>query len=162
MVVVKAYMNKANDHVEQDFLEIVLQKMRFSLVWIGWITETVRSFSYNLLINGKFSKRIVASKGLRQGDPLPPYLFLFLVDILSKNLNKAIQSSEITGIKLNRHCPDLYHMLFVYDLLFFLEANVTNYRKLFDLIQAYCVAQGKVINYEKSSIIFSANASNEL
>lgn len=56
MVAVKADMNKVYDRVEWDFLEMMLRKMGFSLVWIGWIMES--AVSYNLLINGKLSKKL--------------------------------------------------------------------------------------------------------
>ncbi|KAK5771272.1 hypothetical protein PVK06_047462 [Gossypium arboreum] len=80
MVVVKGDMDKAYDRVEWDFLKMVLRKLGFSLVWIGWIMETVRSFSYNLLIN-EISIKLsspVKSLGSNSIDIVLTYIIYFL------------------------------------------------------------------------------------
>ena len=59
---------------------------------MDWMDKGVHSsVFYNIIVNGKKSGSIFPSKGLRQGDPLSPYLFLFVMDVLSRMLNKAIE-----------------------------------------------------------------------
>ena len=58
--------------------------MGFAERWIKWIMESVRTISYFLIINGKSTPKFYPSKGIRQRDPLSPYLFMFVVDVLSR------------------------------------------------------------------------------
>ena len=84
----KVDMNKAYDRVEWGFLEAVLGKLGFDKNWINWTMESVRSVSYFLVINGKSISRFCPSRGIRKGDLLSPYLFLFVVDVFSRMVQK--------------------------------------------------------------------------
>lgn len=76
--------------------------------------------SYQVLVNGKRSKTIKPSRSLRQGDPLSPYLFILLVDVLSRRAEQRVREKKIVGIKPRRTCPEI-NLLFVDDPLFFLR-----------------------------------------
>ena len=79
----KLDMSKAYDQLEWGFLQKIMEKMGFDTKWIGWIMECVKSVSYSILVNGNPKGHIVPTRGIRQGDPLSPYLFL----ICSEGLN---------------------------------------------------------------------------
>ncbi|OMO50989.1 reverse transcriptase [Corchorus capsularis] len=92
----KIDMNMAYDKVEWGFLEAVMNRLGFARRWVHWIVECVSSTSFNILFNGKRSDVFFPSRGLRQGDPLSPYLFLFVIDVLSRIINKSLESGTIT------------------------------------------------------------------
>ena len=85
-------MMKAYDRVEWIFLEQVMQKFGFATEWIDMIMRCVRTARFSVKLNGGFSNTFDPSRGLRQGDPLSPYLFLFCVEGFSALLKKSQHS----------------------------------------------------------------------
>ncbi|KAK9901015.1 hypothetical protein M0R45_002308 [Rubus argutus] len=102
------------------------------------------------------------TKGLRQGDPLSPYLFLLISEGLSVNLSKAVSDKRLHGIKLSRDCPGIYHLFFADDSLYFLKASIQNCQVLINIIMDFCAAFGQSINSEKSSMFFTPNTPTDL
>ena len=82
----KLDMSKAYNRVEWVFLERIMLKMGFNSKWVGWILECIRSVTYSIIVNGEPQGHIVPTRGIRQGDPLLPYLFL----LCSEGLNGLI------------------------------------------------------------------------
>ena len=99
-------------------------------------------------------------KGIRQGDPISPYFFLLVADVLSRSLLNAIQEGSLMRLKMTHHCPKISHILFADDSLFILHANELVAIALFDILEEYRQPSGQRINFNKSSIIFTPNTSN--
>jgi len=72
--------------------------MGFCEKWISWIMCCISTIQYRVLLNGQPKGLIVPERGLRQGDPLSPYLFILCTEVLIANIRKAEQSKLITGV----------------------------------------------------------------
>uniref|UniRef100_A0A453A1Z5 Reverse transcriptase domain-containing protein n=3 Tax=Aegilops tauschii subsp. strangulata TaxID=200361 RepID=A0A453A1Z5_AEGTS len=97
---VKADMSKAYDRVEWCFLEAMMCRMGFRREWVDLIMKCVRTVRYQVKVNGELTHQFCPSRGLRQGDPASPYLFVICAEGLSALLNDAEQRGRISGIKV--------------------------------------------------------------
>ncbi|XP_074348373.1 uncharacterized protein LOC141687107 [Apium graveolens] len=107
----------------------------------------------------KFLKKrpIFPKRGLRQGDPLSPYLFLFCVEDLSYKPTVAEGEGQITGCQVNSVAPSITHLLFADDSFLFFKASVQEAASVKDILKRYKLESGQAVNYQKSGIFFSAN-----
>lgn len=122
-VAIKLDLNKAYDRLCWDFLFALLKKMGFNETWIGWIKECASIVKYSINANGEQVCNITPNRGLRQGDPLSPYLFLIAVNVFSILMNKAVSSKALVGVRLKRKCPIVSHLLFADNSLVFFGGN---------------------------------------
>lgn len=161
-MVVKLDLVKAYDRVEWDFLFYMLEKFRFNPRWIHWIRIIVTIVSYSILVNGELTTLFQPSKGIQQWDPLLPYLFILVQEVLFKSLSFVVQSGAFKGFKINSHCPTLLHILFANDTLLFASANINEAVALKGILDEYCWVSGQKISFEKSSVQFSCNTTNDV
>jgi hypothetical protein len=101
-LILKIDLKKAFDSIDWTFLKLVLLSVGFGNNFTDWIMSCVTSASFAVLINGEASNFFHSERGLRQGCPLSPYLFILLMDSLSLLLAKSISENHITGLKVSR------------------------------------------------------------
>ncbi|KAA3462890.1 reverse transcriptase [Gossypium australe] len=154
---VKLDMSKAYDRVEWGFVMQVMRKMGFSATWIKLIMKCITSVSYTVIINGNRGSPFQSSRGLRQGDPLSPFVFLFCSEGLSALMRLAQQNGLVKGAKASRHGPEISHLLFADDCILFGEATERGARILKEILQEYAHCSGQYVNFNKSTVFFSAN-----
>jgi hypothetical protein len=121
----KLDMSKAYDRVKWTFLEKIMCRMGFHQKWISLMIECISTVSYSILVNGEPHGHIKPSRGLRQGDPLSPYLFLLCAEGLHSLIKKAKRDGAIQGVSLCRDGPKITHLFFVDDSLLFSKATPT-------------------------------------
>ena len=92
--------------------------------------KCVSSVSYQVLINGEVKGHIKPSRGLRQGDPLSPFLFILCTEVLISHIKRAEETKKISGIKIARGSPSISHLLFADDSLFFCKAEQSQCEEL--------------------------------
>ena len=102
----------------------------------------VSSVNFAVILNGQPGEKFSPSRGLRQGDPLSPYLFLLVGEVLSRMLHGAIDSRLSERVKMNASGPVISHLFFADDTMLFLKADRSNCMTLVDIINNYCFASG--------------------
>lgn len=97
---IKVDMSKAYDRVKWLFLRHIMKKLGFDSRWINKVMMCVESVTYKLKINGQYSETFVPGRGLRQGDPLSPYIFLICQEWFSTLLIRLQDENRLEGIKM--------------------------------------------------------------
>jgi len=154
---IKLDMSKAYDRVEWIFLRAVMNKLGFDSRWVDLVMKCVTSVKYTILINGNPVGAIHPSRGLRQGDPISPYLFLLCAECFSSLLCNAERKGHITGVPSSPKGPSISHLLFADDCILFCKANRVEWRRLLKIISIYEDGSGQRVNLNKTSVFFSRN-----
>ena len=136
-----------------------MEKLGFPVDWIDRVISCVTTPSFSVLINGKPFGMIHPPRGIRQGDPLSPYLFLLCAEGFTALLNKAESEGWIKGISICRGAPKVTNLMFADDSLLLFQASRDEGETIAEILQTYERASGKSINLEKSSVYFSSNTS---
>ncbi|KAJ9707979.1 hypothetical protein PVL29_000172 [Vitis rotundifolia] len=155
-LICKLDIEKAYDSINWKFIMKVLLKMGFGPRWIDWIWWCISTAKFSILINGVPAGFFSNSKGLRQGDPISPYLFVLGMEVLSTLLRRAVEGGFLTGCRLRgRGGGELpvTHLLFADDTIIFCEARKDQLTTLSWILAWFEAASGLRINLAKSVLI---------
>ena len=125
-LVCKLDIEKASNTISWEFLYQAMGRMRFDSQWLSWIKWCISIASFSVLINGSPACFFPSSRGLRQGDPLSPYLFVIGMEALSCLINCVIEGNYLFGSRIaDGRGEDLAisHLLYADDTLLFCEAD---------------------------------------
>ena len=122
----------------------------------------ITSVSYSILINGIAYGNIKPTRGIRQGDPRSPSLFLLCAEGLSALIHEAARNQNLTGISIACGCPRVTHLFFADDNIFFYKGNPKECQELKLILCRYEEASSQKINTDKSSVFFSPNTSQDI
>ena len=118
----KLDISKVYDILEWIFLQRIMEKMGFHPTWVGWTMEYIKSVSYSILVNGEPKGHIIPKRGIHQGDPFSPYLFLLCSEGLNKLIKQVVAGNDLEGVVLCRNGPKISHIFFADDSLLFCRA----------------------------------------
>ena len=140
---IKLDMSKTYDRVEWGYLENVMRKMGFGERWIGFIMVCVKTVTYSIMLNGEPQGLIHPTRGIRQRDPLSPFLFLLCTEGLHGLIQHAASEGEIRGFSLCWRGPALTHLLFADDSLLFCRERKKNVEKSLTFLRLMKENRGK-------------------
>ena len=126
-VICKLDMEKAYDHVNWEALLYLLDRMGFGVKWCKWIHTCISTIQFSVLVNGSPADFFGSSRGLRQGDPLSPLLFLIMMEVFSRMLRRVEGVGLICGFNLEGRRDGgerVSHLLFANDTILFCDADV--------------------------------------
>lgn len=150
-------MSKAYDRMEWNFMEKMMAKLGFSDKWINLVMKCVTTVSYRIKVNDEYTYTVRPQRGLRQGDPVSPFLFIICAEALSAMLQQAEIDGKIQGIRICEGAPRINHLLFADDSLILMRAQREDAKELQRILDVYERASGQMINRDKSSVLFSPN-----
>ncbi|XP_042950259.1 uncharacterized protein LOC122282369 [Carya illinoinensis] len=155
----KLDMSKVYDRVEWCFLRAVLIKLGFGKKWVELVMHCIETVNYCLLVNGELQKIFSPTRGIRQGEPLSPYLLILCAETLSNLICKAEEMELIHGVPMARGQMRVSHLFSADDSLLFCKANAEEWRRMISLLRAYERDSGQRLNVEKTYVVFSKNTS---
>ncbi|KAL0290170.1 UNVERIFIED_CONTAM: hypothetical protein Sradi_7056000 [Sesamum radiatum] len=151
----KVDIQKAYDSVEWDFLLEVLRLFNFPTHFITLIVQCVSTASFSVSLNGAIHGFFKGGRGLRQGDPMSPYLFVLVMEVGSALLRYRVQQSP--QFQYHWKCKDLglINLCFADDVLLFCKADIPSIKLLTETLSEFATFSGLKVNPSKSQIIFS-------
>ncbi|GKB75656.1 RNA-directed DNA polymerase, eukaryota, partial [Tanacetum coccineum] len=130
-MIFKVDFEKAFDSVRLDFLDDIIHKFGFGSRWCGWIAGCLKSSTALVLVNGSPTKEFRFQNGLRQGDPLSPFLFLLVMEFLHIFFYNALQQGFFKGVGIGTHQKVLIsHLFYADDVVSIGEWRDTNFRNI--------------------------------
>uniref|UniRef100_A0A803PSF4 Reverse transcriptase domain-containing protein n=1 Tax=Cannabis sativa TaxID=3483 RepID=A0A803PSF4_CANSA len=156
---IKLDMEKAFDRVEWSFISHFLHHIGVPQRFTSLITKCLSTVTYQLSLNGNLSNVFSSSRGIRQGNPLSPYLFLIVAEGFSAAIRLHEEAALFSGIKICRGAPSFSHLLFADDSMVFVPISTQSSEAINNILLLYFQASGQSVNRDKSSILFSPNTS---
>ncbi|GKV33735.1 hypothetical protein SLEP1_g42199 [Rubroshorea leprosula] len=151
-LIFKVDFEKAYDSVNWKFLDCMLDKLGFCTKWQSWIQECLASASSSVLVNGSPTEEFCMSKGLRQGDPLAPFLFLVVAEALHGLIMKAVKERMLVWVVVGLGELEISHLQFVDDTIIFCEASSSNVQVVKGIFRSFELLSGLKVNFFKSSL----------
>ncbi|XP_013624949.1 PREDICTED: uncharacterized protein LOC106331168 [Brassica oleracea var. oleracea] len=149
----KVDIRKAFDTVCWDFVIKILKAQGFPPLFVSWIQECITSPRFFVALNGELAGFFEGKKGLRQGDSISPYLFIMIMEVLSRLLNKAQIENKF---QLHPLCnsPRITHLLFADDLLVFSDGSRASVSGIKAVMSVFREWSGLDMNEAKSEIFY--------
>ncbi|XP_062106727.1 uncharacterized protein LOC133818056 [Humulus lupulus] len=150
---IKIDISKAYDTVDWLFLENLLKEVCFPMKFIGWVMKCVQNTNYFLLLNGRVQGNFKGKRGLRKGDPMPPLLFVIIMEYLTRSIQWASRSPLFRFHPLCKSI-NLINLCFADDIILFCKGNIGAVNVLKCALGVFGEASGLQLNLMKSMIYF--------
>ena len=146
---------KAFDSIDWGYIEQVLQYLNFGNDMIKWVRLFYTDITSCVMVNGKYSEYFTIERGVRQGDPLSPYLFLLCVEILAQAFR---EHDQIKGIKIEDNEALLSQ--FADDTALYLDGSKESFENCIRLLSTFASISGLTINFQKTIVVWLGSKKN--
>ncbi|GKF00316.1 putative RNA-directed DNA polymerase, eukaryota, reverse transcriptase zinc-binding domain protein, partial [Tanacetum coccineum] len=153
LMVFKVDFEKAFDSIRWDYLDLVLEKLGFGCRWRSWIKGCLHNARSSVLVNGSPTDEFELHRGLRQSDPLSPFLFILAMEGLNAYTSKVESLGLFKGCSVGRDNLHISHLMYADDVIFIGEWSWSNARNLISLLRCFFLVSGLRINIHKSLVI---------
>lgn len=157
----KIDVSKAYDRLEWSFIDHMLAKFGFNRMWITRVMSCVQTVTYSFWQNGIEFGDVRPQRGIRQGDPISPYIYILCAEGLSSILRRHEEACLIHGCIVARGAPPISHLLFADDCYLFFRATGPEASTMKAILKRYEKISGHAINFNKSSVVFSPNTTEQ-
>ncbi|XP_050211464.1 uncharacterized protein LOC126661653 [Mercurialis annua] len=153
LFLIKLDFKKAFDSISWDFILMMMARMNFPKLWIDWISLLFNSSQLSVLVSGSPTHNFFMGKGVREGDPISPMLFVLAVEGLKALFDKAISHSFIDGVHIDGYPDPVSILQFADDTLIFIPNDMNMIVNLLRILRCFEKVSSLHINYKKSSIL---------
>ncbi|CAM8968841.1 unnamed protein product [Rhodiola kirilowii] len=151
----KIDMSKAHDRISWRFILKVFTALGFSNQWMDLIYRNISNCWYSIIWKGSTYGYFKSNRGVRQGDPLFPSLFIIAMEYLSKLINAGMERRQLLPYKVEGCKSHVHHLIYADDLLLFSNGHINYVKNLIKALQHFCDLSGQQLNPAKSKIFFS-------
>lgn len=149
-IILKLDFEKAYDSINKNYLWSLLTNFGFGDLWVSCMQKCVTTAIISILVNGSLTNEFSPSKGLRQGDPLSPFLFNIAAEGLTMLLVRAKEMGLIKGVSVGQSEFLITHLQFADDTLLFCEAEEVELVTIKRILRCFEIISGFKINFHKS------------
>jgi hypothetical protein len=157
----KLDFHKAYDYLKWKFISTILCMLGFDQKFVNLIHKCISTINFTLLLNGCKSGSFSPSRGVRQGDPLSPYLYILCSEILARMINREVAAGSIKGVKVETNAPSISMFSHTNDVLLFCGTKISEISNLMKCVDKFCDWLGLSINQEKTNIFTSNGVHNQ-
>lgn len=158
---VKIDLEKAYDSLEWSFIRGMLRRYNLPDNLIELIMSCISTVSTSLLFNVGNLDSFCPSRGIKQGDPISPYIFILCMDFLGQLIQEKCEAQKWCPVKASRSGPSFSHLFLADDLVLFAKANSDNCIAIREVLDTFCNLSGQSLSVTKSRVFFSSNVSQE-
>lgn len=160
IMAIKIDLEKAYDRLNWGFLIQCLRDLNFPEKITDIISNCISTPSMQLLWNGELSGKFSPSRGVRQGDPLSPYLFVICMERLAHMIQERVAKKLWTPVTLCKNGPPISHLFFADDIILFSDVSLEQSVVIRECLNDFCSRSGLKVNVSKTRVTFSKNVNH--
>lgn len=156
-MILKIDLEKAYNILDWEFVRDTLCDIGFNNDWVRNIMHYIETTRMYVLWEGMNLDWFKPDRGIRQGDPISPYIFVLCIERLSHMITEVVNRGDWKGIRVSNEGPDISHLFFVDDMVLFAKATNDQIKMILECLDNFCKCSGQKVNKHKSNIFFSNN-----